>query len=80
MKKTLKLRYSKKENDLVCSFPDAADGSLVLSHLCSDVLKWGGLKNVDKGGFNYEVTNFIKDLENRGYDIKTLKFSIQKCK
>lgn len=55
----LRVQYSKKEEDLVFSYPlgcqTKTDGMFLANVLCS---------------------NFIASLEDRGYDPKTLKFSI----
>jgi hypothetical protein len=40
---------------------------------CSDRQRW----DYEKNGMAFDPS-FVKELENRGYDIKTLKFSIQK--
>lgn len=60
--------WSAREQDLVLHHPagpqTGADGHMLYGALCYDKLI-GGLP-------------FVKELEKRGYDIKTLKFSIAK--
>lgn len=68
-KKKLTLKWSKKEKDLICHYPNSQDGGLIFDaftgekyHRLSD--EWS--------------KSFVKELEERGYDITTLKFSIEK--
>ena len=74
--KKLTLAYNKRQKDFVVYYPRSPDGHLVLYHLLNDILqfdltKWG------KGKIPYETFNFKKELEKRGYDLSTLKFSIE---
>lgn len=57
-------------------YPRKCDGHLLHNHF-NNVFEWGGIDGKDKGWLNYKDFNFIKELENRGYDITTLKFSIK---
>jgi len=68
-------KYSKREKDFIVSYPNKPDGILVLNHLFQDRLEYRFLR---ENGLNYEVVNFIKELDRRGYDPKTIKFSIEK--
>lgn len=49
------------------------------NHLFGNILKWA--LPIDKHAstfpFNYEISYFIEELEKRGYDITTIKFSIE---
>lgn len=72
----LKVRWSKKENDLLIYYPRGCDGSLI-HHAFSDILMWGGINGKDKGWLNYKEFNLIKELIERGYDKTTLKFEIK---
>lgn len=72
----LKLYWSKKENDIMCQYPRRCDGALILNHF-NDMLKWGGVNGHDKGWANYKEFNLIKELIERGYDKKTIKFEIR---
>lgn len=67
-KNTLKAAWSKKENDFLIHFPRSCDGSLLNDYLFHHHY-W----------FDQERKKSLKDeLEERGYDLKTLKFSIKK--
>jgi hypothetical protein len=72
--KKLSLIYDKKQKDFVVKYPRSCDGALVMNHICDDILKYTINK---KYPYNFDVTNFKKELENRGYDLTTLKFSIE---
>lgn len=72
----LKVRWSKKENDLLIYYPRGCDGSLI-HYAFSDILTWGGINGKDKGWLNYKEFNLIKELIERGYDKTTLKFEIK---
>ena len=73
---SLKVKWSKREKDLLISYPRGCDGSL-MCYIFGDILQWGGIDGKDKGWLNYKVFNFLEELEERGYDIKTLKFEIK---
>ena len=68
---TLSLSFSKKEHDFLVKYPVKCDGKMVLHHLLSNI----ALHNFQ--GKEYEMFSFIKELEKRGYDPKTLRFSIK---
>jgi hypothetical protein len=70
--KTLWVEWSKREADVLCHFPNKPDGGFVLHHFCNElpVTDW-------KGGYKMQKA-FIEELKARGYDITTLKFSIDK--
>ncbi len=72
----LKVKWSKREKDLLISYPKRSDGAL-MNHILGDILQWGGIDGRDKGWLNYERFNFIEELKKRGYDIETLKFEIK---
>ena len=64
-KTTLRALWSKKEKDIVYYFPCSPDGHML------------------NGYFVYAKDSFqehglLKELEKRGYDLTTLKFSIRK--
>lgn len=71
----LSLIYDKRIKDLVIKYPRIEDGNLILNHLCCNVLKYRLLKNPP-----FDTFNLIEELEKRGYDIDTLRFSIEKKK
>jgi hypothetical protein len=72
----LKVKWSKKENDLMITYPRRCDGALI-HYLFSDILRWAGIEGKDKGWLNYETFNFLKELKERGYDLTTLKFEVR---
>lgn len=74
--RTLKVKWSKKENDLLISYPRRSDGAL-MNYVLGDTMKWGGIDGKEKGWQNYEVFNLVEELKKRGYDITTLNFSIK---
>lgn len=80
----LAIKWSKREKDLMIHYPRRCDGALIQSHICADVCefdfqKWIEQKRTGKNDdyAAYRVFNLITELKNRGYDITTLKFSIQ---
>ena len=56
----LKVRWSKRERDLICDFPLGRLTKCDCNYLYSKVF----------------TDEFIKEIQQRGYDITTLKFSI----
>lgn len=62
----LRIRWSKREQDIQYIYPRRCDGSYLhyaLSHLAK-----------------YDGKNFFEELEARGYDLKTIEFSIEQRK
>lgn len=77
-KKTkLLLRYDKRQKDFLVFYPRRCDGALAMHHLINDMLEWRMPNNNYEYPNNREVTNFVKELERRGYDPKTIRFSIE---
>ncbi len=74
---TLKIKWSKKENDFMIYYPRRCDGHLIQAHLLGDVLRWGGIDGIEKGWKNYIPFNLIEELKTRGYDLTTFKFEIK---
>lgn len=72
MKEKLTLKWSKKNKDLICHFPNGCDGSLVFYTFTSDRFHPLPLPTGEW------TDSFVKELKSRGYDITTLKFSINK--
>ncbi len=73
---TLKAFWSKQEKDLVFHHPDYAwNGRLVHNAFCSERPRVDRSGDVDRVVFD---KSFVAELEERGYDITTLRFSI--CK
>lgn len=66
----LVVKWSKKENDLLIGGPNGPDRHLTHGFFNrTPILTWDG---------KVAYENFVKELENRGYDITTLKFSIKR--
>ena len=74
------LKYSKRENDIVCSAPCSPDARLAISTICNDKLSYSISKQVQTPKEPYYIENFMQELIKRGYDIKTIKFSVKKLK
>ena len=74
----LSVIYDKRQKDFVVKYPRPCDGALAINHLVNDQLRYV-LPSLSKQEYpyNWELENFIKELEKRGYDPKTLKFSIE---
>lgn len=74
----LSVRWSKRQNGFIINFPRSCDGSLICSVLLSDRLMYRlPVLSDKKYPFNYEKENLKEELEKRGYDLTTLKFSIE---
>lgn len=74
----LSVIYDKRQKDFVVKYPRKCDGNLAINHLVMDVLKWEPPYDSEKEyPFNFKAFKFIEELERRGYDIETLKFSIK---
>lgn len=90
--KKLKLRvyWCPKEKEYMVFYPSKSDGGWILNKLFgssstilpTDTGKALNLKQIAPCSHNqylsiFEVQDFIKDLESRGYDKTTLKFEVQ---
>lgn len=75
---TLKIRWSKRENDFIIQYPRRCDGAFLDTKLFSRKLIYDYLKYIkgDPRPYNEEV-DFIEELERRGYDKTTLRFEIK---
>lgn len=67
--------WDARQKDFLVKYPRRCDGSLLMYHLLSDVMLHDFLKK--EGDRGYTTFNLKKELEDRGYDLKTLKFSIE---
>lgn len=78
-KDKLTLSYNKGKKDFIVAYPRKCDGNLILNKILGDVLEWGGISEEgrQRGYLNYERCNLKEELDKRGYDITTLKFSIE---
>jgi hypothetical protein len=68
----LSVIYDKRQKDFVVKYPRRCDGALAIHHIVGDTLVYRHFNEPP-----YEISNFIKELEERGYDVTTLKFSIK---
>jgi hypothetical protein len=73
----LSLIYDKRQNDFVTKFPRSCDGALIMHTLLSDILRYSWEKEYKQQKPAYNVFNLKEELESRGYDLTTLKFSIE---
>jgi hypothetical protein len=76
-KNKLSVIYDNKQKDFVVKYPRRCDGALAINHLVGDILKYKIPDDETRYPYNWVSLNFIKELENRGYDVTTLKFSIE---
>lgn len=67
--------WDARQKDFLVKYPRRCDGALLMYHLLNDVMLHDFLKKHGERG--YTVFNLKKELEDRGYDLNTLKFSIQ---
>ena len=73
----LSIIYDKRQKDFIVKYPRRCDGNLALTHLVGNILKYKIPIAGVEYPYNFDKTNFIEELEKRGYDPKTLKFSIE---
>lgn len=73
----LSVIYDKRERDFVVKYPIRRDGALALHHLVGDMLMYKLPDENTRYPYNWVKENFIKELEDRGYDTTTLRFSIE---
>lgn len=66
---TLLVRWDEHEADFKVWFPNKCDGGLVLNHLVGNACSIGS---------EYFEDTFVDELEKRGYDPTTLRFTIKK--
>jgi len=70
------LSYNKAQRDFVVSYPRVADGNLILNKIIGDHLLFNLNKQAEGNYYAFDIFNLKEELEKRGYDITTLKFSI----
>lgn len=71
----LLVRWSRRENDLLISYPRNNDGALAHAYLCCERPRAWRLPGEDP--FD---PSFVDELRKRGYDITTLRFSVDRVK
>lgn len=75
----LSLIWDKRQKDFVVKYPRRCDGALIVNTLLSDVLRWCLPDQADNKGYpyNWKKENLKEELEKRGYDLETIRFSIE---
>lgn len=73
----LSIVWDKRQNDFIIKYPRKCDGFLVASKIIEDQLLWDLDKSANREFYAYRKENLIKELDRRGYDKTTLKFSIE---
>lgn len=73
----LSVKWSKREKDFIINYPRSCDGHLIVDALLSDRLRYCIPNEKTRYPLNYEVENLKKELELRGYDLTTMRFSIK---
>ena len=76
----LSIIYDKRQKDFVVKYPRRCDGALALHSIINEQLvfdldKWFARKITNTPPF--KPYSFKDELERRGYDLSTLKFSIE---
>ena len=78
VKNKLSGRWNKREKDFWVSYPESrADGNLLLTYMGS---KRTTVKFGPSGIIYTEDPSLLEELDRRGYDLTTIKFSIEKKK
>lgn len=73
-KDKLSLIWDKRQRDFVAHAPLKGDALLVMNNILNKLLIW----SLDQPHpHNWRKENLIKELESRGYDPKTFRFSIE---
>ena len=72
----LSIIFDKRQKDFVVKYPRRCDGALIINHICGDVLKHV-MPSKKMPPFNFESFNLAEELDRRGYDTTTLRFSIE---
>ena len=68
----LSARWDKKEEDIIFFYPTSASGHLLHSIFCSERIY------LDENLEAKFDKSFVDELEERGYDITTLRFSVER--
>lgn len=67
--------YDKRQKDFVIRSPRRGDGALIYNNLLRDQRIYTGMP--DEDGKYYYMFDFLQELEKRGYDITTFRFSVE---
>jgi len=73
----LSVIWDKRQKDFVVKYPRKCDGALAIHHLVGNMLMWDMTKALKREFMCHRTENFKEELEKRGYDLSTLKFSIK---
>lgn len=68
--------WSKREQDFLIRYPRSCDGSLAYGHFCAKRLRRAPGETPP---WDFDPS-FVKELEARGYDTQTLRFSVERRK
>ena len=72
----LSVIWDKRQRDFVYKFPRRCDGALIIGHICGDILKHV-MPSEKELPFNFKTFCLTDELERRGYDLTTLRFSVE---
>jgi hypothetical protein len=64
--------WSKREDDFLIRYPRSPDGHLAYGHFCAERQRY----DYTTRGPVFDPS-FVQELEHRGYDVKTLRFSVE---
>ncbi len=73
---TLLVRWDEKQQDFKVWFPNKCDGGFIMGVFCNNQICEDCRKKIKFAGASRET--LIEELESRGYDPKTLRFTIKK--
>jgi hypothetical protein len=68
--------WSKREQDFLFRYPRSADGHLAYGAFCGERMRFAPGQTPP---FDFDPS-FVKELETRGYDLTTLRFSVERKK
>lgn len=70
--------WSKREKDFLIRYPRSCDGHLAYGVFCSERRRPNYQRNAENPTPWEWDPSFVKELEARGYDTTTLRFSVQR--
>ena len=73
----LSLIWDKRKKDFIAKYPRRCDGALIANKLVGDCLLFDLDKALADIKLCFKVENLKEELEKRGYDLTTIKFSIE---
>ena len=73
----LSVIWDKRQKDFVVKYPRRCDGALALNQLVGNMLLWDMDKALKHEFMCHRTENFKDELEKRGYDLTTFRFSIE---